>query len=192
MGKLSDAELIQRAKDKNGNPGSSAEAVGELYDRYQPSVFRYIWARVSNPHQAEDLTGEVFTRMVAHLPAYRTTAAPFLAWLYRMSRNLVIDHHRKAATHSQLPIEQVEILPSSEPGPAQTVENQMFIEQVQAALYQLKPFKREIIILRFIVGLPIKEVAAILGKTTGSIKINQHRALRELRKILEPQTGVQK
>jgi RNA polymerase sigma factor (sigma-70 family) len=102
---INDAELIKRAQNRRGKPTAGAEAVGELYDRYQESVFRYIWSRVSNPQLAEDLTGDVFTRMVVNLPKYRYTGAPFKAWLYSIARNLVIDNYRKASSRNQLPIE---------------------------------------------------------------------------------------
>ena len=102
MQDIPDIDLIQRAQNKRGDPGAGAEAVGALYDRYQQAVFRYVWARVSNPQLAEDLTGEVFARMLSHLPGYKVTSAPFLAWLYAIARNLVADHHRKTAGRNPL------------------------------------------------------------------------------------------
>jgi RNA polymerase sigma-70 factor (ECF subfamily) len=186
---IPDADLIQRAQNNRGDPHAGAEAVGELYDRYQQAVFRYIWARIPNPQLAEDLTGEVFTRMLSNLPGYKITDAPFLAWLYAIARNLVSDHHRKNNKQDPLPIEQVETLPSQAPGPAESAENLLFIQQVQAALDDLNASRREVLILRFIVGLPLAEVAAILGKTTGAVKITQHRALATLRSSLDNHTG---
>jgi RNA polymerase sigma-70 factor (ECF subfamily) len=189
---INDAELIKRAQNRRGKPTAGAEAVGELYDRYQESVFRYIWSRVSNPQLAEDLTGDVFTSMVVNLPKYRYTGAPFKAWLYSIARNLVIDNYRKASSRNQLPIEKAADLSTDKDGPAQIVENQIFIEQIQTALQELTPYKQDVLILRFIVGLPLQEVASILGKTTGSIKITQHRALNKLRMILKSNTGEEK
>ena len=184
MQNINDAELIKRAQNRRGNPATSTEAVGELYDRYQEPVFRYIWARVSNPQLAEDLTGDVFTRMVVNLPKYRYTGAPFPAWLYSIARNLVIDNYRKASSPTQLPIEKAVDISTDDDGPARIVENQIFIEQIQTALQELIPYKQDVLILRFIVGLPLQEVASILGKSIGSIKITQHRALNELRILL--------
>jgi RNA polymerase sigma-70 factor (ECF subfamily) len=189
---INDAELIKRAQNRRGNPTASAEAVGELYDRYQESIFRYIWSRVSNPQLAEDLTGDVFTSVVVNLSKYRYTGAPFKAWLYSIARNLVIDNYRKASSRNQLPIEKAADLSTDEDGPAQIVENQIFIEHIQTALQELTPYKQDVLILRFIVGLPLQEVASILGKTTGSIKITQHRALNKLRMILKSNTGEEK
>jgi RNA polymerase sigma-70 factor (ECF subfamily) len=189
--KISDAELIKQAQDKRANPASGAEAIGELYDRYHDLVFRFIWSRVSDPQLAEDLTGDVFTRMVTNLPKYRITGAPFRAWLLSIARNLVIDDRRKASSRYQSPIEKVENLSGEEGSPAEIVENQIFIEEIQTALSKLKPIKQDILVLRFIVGLSLQEVATALGKTVGSVKVNQHRALKELRIILETETGTQ-
>ncbi len=190
MQNLNDAELIKLAQNRKNNPATGAEAVGELYDRYQESVFRYVNTRVSNPQLAEDLTGDVFTRMVIHLPKYHYTGVPFLAWLYKIARNLIIDNQRSASFRDHLPIEQAENLNQPTESPAQVVENQIFIEQVQSALRQLKPDKQDVLILRFIVGLSLKEVASTTGKSIDSIKITQHRALKEIRTILEAQTGI--
>ena len=192
MQNISDAELIKRARNRQNDPAAGAEAVGELYDRYHESIFRYIWSRVSDQQLAEDLTGDVFTRMVTNLPRYRFTGTPFQAWLYRIARNLVIDTHRKASSRHEMPLEQVINNSAGEHNPAQIVEDQIFFEQVQAVLAELKPFKQDVIILRFIVGLSLKEVASILVRTISSIKVTQHRALKELRAVLESQTGEEK
>lgn len=186
---ISDAELIKRAQTQQIDNTIGTEAVGELYNRYHESVFRYIWARVSDQQLTEDLTGDVFTRMVVNLSKYRLTGAPFLAWLYSIARNLVIDHYRKAGTRNHLPLEQVENIIEDEQNLSQVVENQMFIEQVQRALKELNPTRQDVLILRFIMGLSLKEVASILRKTIGSIKVTQHRALNELRIVLESNSG---
>lgn len=189
MQNINDAELVKRAQNRRNDPTVGTEAVGELYDRYHGSIFRYIWSRVSDQQLAEDLTGDVFTRMVTHLPRYRNTRVPFQAWLFRIARNLVIDNYRKASARKELPLESVINKSTGEHDPAQIVEEQIFIEQILSVLQILKPIKQDVITLRFIVGLSLQEVAKILGKTTGSIKITQHRALKELRTNLESKIG---
>ena len=188
MHNIDDAELIKRAQNRQDDPAAGAEAVGELYDRYHESVFRYIWSRVSDQQLAEDLTGEVFTRMVINLPKYRQTGRPFLAWLFSIARNQVVDNHRKTISRGQIPLDSAKNISAGENDPAQIVEEQVFIEQVRDVLQMLKPVKQDVIILRFIVGMPLKDVAASLGKTISSVKVTQHRALKELRAILESQS----
>ena len=180
-----DAELIRLAQNRQDDPVAGASAVGELYDRYHESIFRYIWSRVSDQQLAEDLTGDVFTSMVVNLPKYRLIGTPFQAWLYRIARNLIIDHRRKASSRRELQLEEVIDNSAGEEDPTLIVEDQMVVEEVQVALGELKPFKQDVIILRFIVGLSINEVASILGRTISSVKVTQHRALKELRMKLE-------
>ena len=192
MPNISDADLIKRAQNRQKDPAAGAEAVGELYDRYHVSIYRYIWSRVSDQHLAEDLTGDVFTSMVINLPRYRFIGTPFQAWLYRIARNLIIDSHRKASSRNEMALDGVINSIADEHDPSQIVEDQIVVEQVQAVLGELKPLKQDVLILRFIVGLSLNEVASILGRTIGSVKVTQHRALRELRTILESQTGEEK
>ena len=86
-----DPELIGRARSQD------PEALGELYDSYAPQVYAYVYRRVSDPEVAEDLTGEVFVRVVMALHAGRTWHTSFRAWLYRVAHNLVVDHYRRRA-----------------------------------------------------------------------------------------------
>ena len=184
-----DAELIRLAQNRQDDPAAGTSAVGELYDRYHESIFRYIWARVSDQQLAEDLTGDVFTSMVVNLPKYRSIGTPFQAWLYRIARNLIIDHRRKASSRKEWQFDEVINNSAAEEDPTLIVEDQITVEDVQAALGELKPLKQDVIILRFIVGLSINEVASILGRTISSVKVTQHRALKELRLKLESYTG---
>jgi RNA polymerase sigma-70 factor, ECF subfamily len=70
----------------------------ELYREHHGHIYRFIWSRVHDAQVAEDLTGEVFTRMVANLSSYSDRSLPFRAWLYRIARNLIVDHHRKESS----------------------------------------------------------------------------------------------
>ena len=189
MQNINDAELVKQAQDRRNDHAAGAEAIGELYDRYHESIFRYIWSRVSDQQLAEDLTGDVFTRMVIHLPKYRPTGVPFQAWLFRIARNLMIDNHRKTSAYKEYSLDSVVNDIAGASNPAQIVEDQHFIDQVQSVLQVLNPFRRDVITLRFIVGLSLQEVAKVLGKSKGSIKVAQHRALKELRTILESKIG---
>lgn len=189
MQKISDDELVKRAQTTPLGIASGAEAIGELYDRYNEQVFRYVWARVYDRNSAEDLTGEVFTRMVANLPKYRPTSSPFLAWLYRIAHNLVIDHYRKEENKRELPLDQVDQLVADKDNPTETTEERQFFEQVKHALMELNPTRQEVIILRFLVGLSLQEVAATLGKTVGAVKVAQHRGLKELREVLQQEAS---
>jgi RNA polymerase sigma-70 factor (ECF subfamily) len=181
---ISDAELVEHIHASMDNPSSGRDAVCELYDRYNKPIFRYLWARVSDRQLAEDLTGEVFARMVAALPRYRIAGGTFQAWLYRIAHNLLIDQYRKERGKNEISLDDVEYIGMAADDPEQATEQVLFIERVMTGLKKLDSNQQEILILRFISGLSLQEVAATLGKTVGAVKIAQHRALKELRGLL--------
>jgi RNA polymerase sigma-70 factor (ECF subfamily) len=189
LSQVSDSELVKRAQIKPLGDASGAEAIGELYDRYNEQVFRYVWARVYDRNSAEDLTGEVFVRMVANLPKYRPTSTPFLAWLYRIAHNLVIDHYRKEENKRELHLDQVDQLLLDTNNPADMTEDKMFYNRVKIALLEINPTWQEVIVLRFLMGMSLQEVAVTLGKSVGAVKVAQHRGLKELRNVLQPEVS---
>ena len=160
------------------------EAVGELYDRHHTRIFRYLWSRLRDPHLAEDLTGEVFVRMVRDLPRYRPRGIPFRAWLYRIAHNLAVDQQRLQGRHPLVSLDDAESLHAEGQDPEARVERQITVERVERALETLDPTQREVIVLRFLVGLSLREAAAMLDKTVGAIKSLQHRGLVALRAAL--------
>jgi len=170
-----ETNIIQRAQT------GDSKAVGELYMQHHEQIFRYVWSKVADPNLAEDLTGEVFMRMVTRISTYRPTGVPFQAWLYRIARNLIIDHIRKTASNSAVPLENAQILPDRGASPPSLVENKMTIEKLQEALKQIDHDQAEVIRLRFLVGLQVNEVAERLEKTAASVKALQHRGLAALR-----------
>ena len=175
----SDAELIARAQR------GEETAIGRLYDRHRESIFRYLWIRLDDRQLAEDLTGDVFMRMLDALPRYRLQGVPFRAWLYRIAHNLLVDYVRKMNHQTTVPIDVVE-----EQGAVddldQTVDLKRLNERLQMALMSLEPTQCEVVTLRFLAGLSLHETALTLGKTEAAIKALQHRGLTSLRRALEP------
>jgi len=171
----SEAILIQRAQ--NGE----SKAVGELYTQHHQQIFRYIWSKVGDPNLAEDLTGEVFMRMVSRISTYRPTGIPFQAWLYRIARNIVIDHIRKTSSKQTVPLENTQMVQDTRANPSSLVENKITVEKLQEALKRIDHDQAEVIRLRFLVGLQVNEVAERLQKTVASVKALQHRGLAALR-----------
>lgn len=159
------------------------DAIGKLYDQHQNAIFRYLWVRVGERPQAEDLTGEVFMRMLTALPNYRPTA-PFRAWLYRIARNLLIDHYRKHGQTTTVPLETAEPQPTSSADLLTLAEQNLTLHQLQNALSQMDETQREVVTLRFLAGLSLQETAAALEKTEAAIKALQHRGLAALRQAL--------
>ncbi|NJN43694.1 MAG: sigma-70 family RNA polymerase sigma factor [Anaerolineae bacterium] len=173
-----ETDLIQRAQ--NGE----STAVGELYLQHHEQIFRYVWSKVGDAHLAEDLTGEVFMRMVSRISTYRPTGVPFQAWLYRIARNLVIDHIRKNSSNTTMSLENTQLVDDRSPNPPSFVENKMTAEKLQNALNEIDHNQAEVIRLRFLVGLQVSEVAERLDKTIPTVKALQHRGLAALRFVM--------
>lgn len=175
MTALNDAKLVELAQ--NGD----LEAVGHLYDRYWLRIFKYVRLKVTNIHLAQDLTSEVFLRMVENLPTYRTIEGIlFSTWLYRIAHNLVINHYRKENAYQLVPIEYAIIKDDRQDNPALIIEGKFERTYLIKSLEMLDETQREVIILRFFVGLSLKEVAASLDKTVGAVKTLQRRGLLAL------------
>ena len=176
---LNDAVLIEQAQ------GGDVDAVGTLYDSHHQPIFRYVWSRVGDQQLAEDLTGEVFTRMVTGLPGYRPPAVPLRAWLYRIARNLIVDHHRSENGRVPTSLDAAENFSGDSDQPGLIVEQQLTQERIREAISSIDPIQQEVIILRFIAGLPLAETAQTLEKTIPAIKSLQHRGLAALRVALK-------
>ena len=172
-----EARLIRRAQ--RGDPA----AFTEIYDRHQPAVYRYVFYRVGDVATAEDLTSEVFVRLVEKIDHFTYRGRPLLAWLYTIARNLVTDHHRRTGQVTMLPLD--EQLVAETDDLEQAAERGLVQRRLAAALPHLTEDQRQVIILKFVEGLNNAEVARILGKPVGAVKSLQHRALAALRRILE-------
>lgn len=175
MQDLSDAELVERAQD------GEHEAISILYDRHHTRIFRYVRARIYDTHLAQDVVGEVFLKMVTHLPEYRAIGLPFSAWLYRIAHNHVVNHIvRQENQYQHVPLGMAEAVNSRKDNPAVLIERQLVLEEVQQALARLDEIQREVIILRFLLGYSLKDVAAMLDKSVAAVKSQQHRGLLAL------------
>lgn len=173
-----DAALIQRAQS------GDAAAFAEIYDRYQPPVYRYIYHRVGSEHAAEDLTAEVFVRMVEKIYRYAYRGRPLLAWLYTIARNLVADHHRQRRQLPPVPLD--ENMPADTACPEEAAAQRWTQQELTAAIAELTEEQRMVILCKFVEGLDNEAVARLMGKPSSAVKSLQHRALAALRRALEP------
>ena len=175
----SDEQLVKQIQQGSG------EAMSILYRRHQPAILRYVQARIYNWQQAQDLTGEVFLSMVAHLPQYRITGAPFTAWLFRIAHNTVVTHYQKESRASLLSISHADNSSNPENNPELHVTQEMEMDWVKHGLQQLDESQRDVIILRFLSGLSLQETAHALDKSVGAIKTLQYRGILALRIALQ-------
>jgi RNA polymerase sigma-70 factor (ECF subfamily) len=172
-----ETRLIQQAK--KGNPAAFAQ----LYDQYQPAIYRYILYRVDDADTAEDLTAEVFVRLVERIDRFTYQGRPLLAWLYTIARNMVTDHHRHAGR--SLPLFLDGQWAGDVADPEEAAEDRLAQRRLVTALACLTEDQRHVILLKFVEGMDNDTVAQTLGKSVGAIKALQHRALDALRRILE-------
>lgn len=158
-------------------------AIGTLYNTHAPAIYKYVRYRVETDALAEDVTSEVFLRMVRELPRYRYTGAPLSAWLYRIAYNCMMDMFRWQRHES--PEELPEDVPSETTDPLDVLATAQDHEQLRQALKSLSPDYQNVLLLRFVSDVPHNEVAAIMGKSEAAARVLQHRALKALGTALQ-------
>jgi len=164
-------------------------ALAELYSLYFPRVYRYILARMGNPYDAEDLTEEVFLRVLDAIERFQWREAPFSAWLFRIAHNAVISQRRKEGARGRSsPLS--EALPVDSQGPEEMVANRLALNEIMKAAETLPDAQRRVISLRFAAGLTVAETARAMGKGEGNVKVIQHKAIAKLREMLAPRPKV--
>lgn len=173
-------ETVDRART------GDQQALADLYDWYMPRVYRYAVARLGNVAEAEDLTEEVFLKMLGAIGDFRWRDVPFSSWLFRIAHNNIATHFRRTAQRGGPTAELSEEMVDWRAEPASTVEEKITMEEVRRAAGQLPEAQREVIALRFVSGLSIAETAKALGKREGNIKALQHKAVAKLQKMLIP------
>lgn len=165
-----------------------ADAFTALYDHYVDRIYRFLKYRAPDDDTAEDLTSEVFLRAWDHLDGFDPGGAPFGAWLFRIARNLAIDHSRMRKPQVSL-----EDVPHREQEPAPPVEDRVAQrldqEQFLMLLGELTEGQREVLHLKFVEGLETAEVARVMGKRPGAVRALQMRALQSLQAVLTAADG---
>jgi RNA polymerase sigma-70 factor (ECF subfamily) len=174
-----DAALARRAAS------GEAEAFGVLYDRYVDAVYRYVFYRVRNEAEAEDVTSDVFMRALRAIPKYEPRQA-FLAWLYRIARNAVIDRGRRQASRQQVSFEDALAHPNADQvvNPDSGLLAGSDASVVRVAMQQLTPLQQEILVLRYVEGYDTKTISKLVGKRDGTIRGIEFRALSALRALI--------
>ena len=164
---LDDAALVKHAS-------SDAEAFAVLYHRYLTPVYRYLYRRLGNEKEAEDLTAQVFVEALEGLPGYRERGR-FASWLFTIARRRLVDLYRQRVP------DQLDDPPDNAPGLQAFVEQDETYTQLEELLSQLDDDQQEILRLRFAAGLEFAEVASVLKRSPGAVKMKLYRTLDWLR-----------
>ena len=173
----SEDSLVRRAVQRD------REAFASLYDKHVERIYKHIYYLVSNKSDAEDITQEVFIRAWKYIDKYRYTGAPFAAWLMKIARNLIADHYKARKKVDRL-VELEACSQAGETNPEAVTEASLNRSYVRKAILKLKGEKRKVIIMHFIDGFSYKEIAKLLNKSEGAVRVIQYRALNDLRSML--------
>ena len=160
-----------------------AEAFARLYEAYFDKIYRYINMKTRNETEAEDITQQVFMKMLRSISSYKPKGVPFSSWLYRIAHNQVVDFLRQQNKKATVDIEGLR-LPDTGDDPQQILEQQIDIHQLKEATQRLTQAQQEVLSLRFAGELSINQCAEIMGKSEGAIKALQHSAVAALRRVL--------
>ena len=178
-------DLVRRAQ------GGEQSAFGELYELFYDQIFRYITFKCGSRLEAEDLTGEVFVKMLESIGKFKFQGFPFTSWLYRIAHNVVVDHFRRKGRRPTVPLDTV--LNAAGAGESELerhVQVNLSMVQLTEALDDLTELQREVISLRFASGLSVAETARAVGRKENAVKALQHAGIRKLRRILAPPEAV--
>lgn len=157
----------------------STQAQGEIFDRYHRAVHRYAWSRLRSVHDAEDVAAETFIAAFGAIPRFRWRGVPFEAWLFRIASSKVVDLARRR---------RVVDVPLDAAGPAghsRPMDHVLQRLELAEALGRLPRRQHDVIVLRFVLGRSIREVARMMGRSEGAVKQLQARALLRLRHEVE-------
>ena len=174
-----EGRLVRQARS------GDSDSFARLYDAYVEHIYRYIYFRVTDDALAEDLTSQVFLKAWEHFDRYQPGGSPFLAWLYTIARNQVIDHYR---THKEsVPLDEAVALPAEVQGVSEQVEAHFELQAMRDAMQFLTEEQQQVLILKFMAGLKTHEIARMMKKGEGAVRALQMRALQTLAKFMEPE-----
>jgi RNA polymerase sigma-70 factor (ECF subfamily) len=168
------------ARVREGDRG----ALAELVTRYHAPLLAFLYRMTNEEQTAEDLVQETFVKLMTH---GGTAPRTFKSWVYTVARNLAYDAFRSASYKRETHVdpEWGEWLPASHPGVEKTAQRHADRERVGAALQELRPHHREVLVLRYYHDLSLKEIAEVVGAPLGTVKSRLHHALKQAKFQLE-------
>ncbi|MDH3943427.1 MAG: sigma-70 family RNA polymerase sigma factor [Anaerolineae bacterium] len=176
---MDDAALLRRAAE------GDRRAFGRLYEHYREQIYRYVYYRISDEPEAEDVTETVFLKAWQTLPRLRegkSHVRHFRAWLYRIAHNTVMDYHRNP--QKVVSLESAKTLQDPAPMPEFAAQSKQENQNLQASIARLEPKLQQVLLCRFINQLSHNETAEIMGINEGHVRVLQHRALKRMAELM--------
>jgi RNA polymerase sigma-70 factor (ECF subfamily) len=170
-------DLLQQARQLEEG------ALTRIFDEYYEPIYRYVYRHMGVAQVAEDLVAEVFHSFLEELKMKRGPSTHLRAWLYRVAHNMMVDEIRRNKRRIHETLDE-ESSPGVDGGMSDRLQQSMAQQFTQQALEQLTDKQRDVLVLRYIQGLEIEEVATTLNMTTGTVKSLQHRGLEAMRRYL--------
>ncbi len=173
---MNENKLVKKAKR------GDSEAFGKLYDRYISQIYRFVFFKVNNIPEAEDITQQVFLKTWQNIRSYKfKRGARFSSWLYSIARNSVIDYYRTSKKHTDIEDVKYDSRFTTSPKFDEKLDRDKKVKQVEKSLSVLTEDERDVVIMKFVEEFSNKEIEETLGKSQGTIRVIQYRALKKLK-----------
>jgi RNA polymerase sigma-70 factor (ECF subfamily) len=156
-----------------------------LYERHVAAIYRYVFYRVGNHEDAEDLTAKAFARALKHVHNYSDRGLPFTAWLYRIAHNVVANFHRDNSRRPSTPLEDIEATHGIHDDADHKIDRDRERQRLLNAIARLPEERQHLIVLKFVEQKQNVEIGQIMNRSEGAIKSLYHRTLLQLREILD-------
>jgi len=178
--KLNEKWLVYQVRAKK-----DPEAFASLYDLYVEKIYRFVYFKVNNKEEAEDIVSSVFLKVWSYLIEYTEKEIDsFSGLIYKIARNLVIDYYRERGQMKKEALETAEELGENEKN-YETIAINMEVEQLMVVIKKMKQDYQEVLLLKHVEELSTAEIAEILGKTQVGVRITLHRAIKKLQEMIK-------
>ena len=167
-----EGDLVERAKQ-------DPRQFGALYDRHFQQIYRFVYSRVREQTAAEDVTSEIFMKALKAMPRYQDTGRPFAAWLYQISVNAIADRYR--TLRPAQPLDDFHDLSVAGPALEDLASHRDEIRRIWALVEGLPIQQRTALVLKFQEDMKIEDIAVVMGKSAGAVKLLIHRGVSRLR-----------
>lgn len=165
------------------------EAIAWLYERYSDRIYSYIYVKLGDHTEAEDVTSQVFLKMVEKIGEYKWQGAGFVAWLFRIAHNQVIDTQRNHFRRQHVSLDEKGMLLPTDgtkdgTDPQEYAERRDFLDQLRECFLHLSELQAQVITLRYAAGLSNPEIADIMSRSTNAVNSLHYEALKKLERLL--------